>query len=306
MKLLKLLMSLLGICLLSIGILLYILHDASQSIVSGEIVNQISEQMNEPMLSSLESVGVSGEILEKAEQYLPQSIKEGLKKHTDDDISAKIDDVKEQLLESEELKQLTTTYSAAVLDGVIDGNRAMPDVDEDLKQLAKTYVPKLSTVIHIPLSEKQAEQISTHVVVKLNLRAQLNELTGKLHNRLSKNQLLALKAIRLIQKEAIQWVALGFMVFGIFLTAIGSQSTIKWTGCVGIAAIVCAAILWFGCEFLSNMLTAKLEGYSELLVSFSDGLFTAVQEKAASLCILGFGCFGSYGIITKLKQYQKH
>ena len=109
MKLLKLLVSLLGICLLSIGILLYILHDASQSILSGEIVNQISAYMNEAMLSSLESVGVSSEMLEKAEQYLPQNIKESLKKHTDDDIGTKVADIQKQLLESEELKQLTTT-----------------------------------------------------------------------------------------------------------------------------------------------------------------------------------------------------
>ena len=122
MKLLKLLVSLLGICLLSIGILLYILHDASQSILSGEIINQISAYMNEAMLSSLESVGVSSEMLEKAEQYLPQNIKESLKKHTDDDIGTKVADIQKQLLESEELKQLTTTYSAAVLDGIVNGS----------------------------------------------------------------------------------------------------------------------------------------------------------------------------------------
>lgn len=306
MKLLKLLMSLFGICLLSIGILLYILHDASQSIVSSEIVNQISAQMNEAMLSSLESVGVSSELLEKAEQYLPQNIKDGLKKHTDDEIGTKVADVKEQLLASEELKQITATYSTAVLDGIIDGNDAMPDVDEDLKKLARSYAPKLSEAVHIPISEKQVEQISTRVSEKLNLRAKLNELTGRLHAQLSEKQLFALKAVRLIQGEAIQWVALGFMVFGIFLIAMGSQSALKWTGCVGIAAIVCAAFLWLGCEFLSDMLTERLQGYGDLLVSFSDGLFAAVQDKAFSLGVFGFGCFGGYGIISKLKHYQKH
>lgn len=306
MKLLKLLVSLLGICLLSIGILLYILHDASQSILSGEIINQISAYMNEAMLSSLESVGVSSEMLEKAEQYLPQNIKESLKKHTDDDIGTKVADIQKQLLESEELKQLTTTYSAAVLDGIVNGNHTMPDVDEDLKKIAKSYVPKLSDAVHIPISEKQIEQISTRVSEKLNLRSKLNELTGTLHARLSEKQLFAFKAVRLIQGEAIQWVVLGFMVFGIFLIAVGSQSARKWIGCVGIAAIVCAAFLWFGCEFLSDMLTERLQGYGDLLISFGDGLFAAVQDKAASLCIFGCGCFGGYGIISKLKQYQKH
>lgn len=306
MKILKVLANLCGVCFLCIGILLYIVHDASQNIISGEIVNQISSRMSDILASSLESIGVDSSLITKAEQYLPQNIKNEIKDHTGDEAETKIDEIKEELISSSKIKDLSNLYMAAMLDGVIEGKAEMPDIDQDVKQIAKQYIPKLSSAIHIPISEEQTEMISDRLVEKIDLQTSVSTLIESIHGHLSDKQIQALKFIRLIQGERAQWIALGFLVIGLFLVVIGTQSAVKWTWYVGASAILCGILLWLGCQMIQSALYGQLQGNADLVVSFSDGLFDAMQGKGITLCIFGFGCFGGYGIVHQIKKYANH
>lgn len=305
MKLLKILANILGVGCLCIGILLYVAHDATQNLVSGEVVNLISNQMNSMLISSLESMGVNDTLIEKAEQYLPKGIQDKVNQHIDSDIEAKLDDIKDELINSEELQTISNTYTEALLEGVITGNSVMPDTQQDLKDLSKEYIPKLSSAVNIPISPKQAEQISERMIEKVDLQESLNSVTQGIHMRLSNNQIQGLKIMKWIQGESMQWIALGFLVIGLFLIVIGTQSAVKWTWYVGAAAILCGAFLWLAALMLQGVLADQLQEYGELVRSFSDGLFDTVKDKGTALCILGFGCFGGYGILYNIKKYAK-
>lgn len=305
MKGLKILANICGVCFLCIGILLYVVHDASRNIVTGEVVDQISAQMNDMLLSSLDSFGVDNSLIEKAEQYLPQGIKDEIANHPVDGINDKIDEVKAELANSDEIKAISNTYMTAVLDGVIDGNVEMPDIDQDIKELSKAYIPKISSAVQIPISEEQAEQISDRLTSKVNLQDSVSGLVNNVHMHLSDQQIQVFKVIRIIQTDSIQWLALGCLVIGFFLIIIGTQSAVKWTWYVGAAAILCGLLMWFGCQMLQWMLQSQLQDFQEIILSFSDGLIDAVKLKGTALCVFGFGCFGSYGILYQLKKYVK-
>lgn len=305
MKGLKILANICGVCFLCIGILLYVVHDASRNIVTGEVVDQISAQMNDMLLSSLDSFGVDNSLIEKAEQYLPQGIKDEIANHPVDGINDKIDEVKAELANSDEIKAISNTYMTAVLDGVIDGNVEMPDIDQDIKELSKAYIPKISSAVQIPISEEQAEQISDRLTSKVNLQDSVSGLVNNVHMHLSDQQIQVFKVIRIIQTDSIQWLALGCLVIGFFLIIIGTQSAVKWTWYVGAAAILCGFLMWFGCQMLQWMLQSQLQDFQEIILSFSDGLIDAVKLKGTALCVFGFGCFGSYGILYQLKKYVK-
>lgn len=305
MKGLKILANICGVCFLCIGILLYVVHDASRNIVTGEVVDQISEQMNDMLLSSLDSFGVDNSLIEKAEQYLPQGIKDEIANHPVDGINDKIDEVKAELANSDEIKAISNTYMTAVLDGVIDGNVEMPDIDQDIKELSKAYIPKILSAVQISISEEQAEQISDRLTSKVNLQDSVSGLVNNVHMHLSDQQIQVFKVIRIIQTDSIQWLALGCLVIGFFLIIIGTQSAVKWTWYVGAAAILCGLLMWFGCQMIQWTLQRQLQDFHEIIVSFSDGLFDAVKLKGTALCVFGFGCFGSYGVLYQLKKYLK-
>lgn len=305
MRLFKVLAKICGVCFLCIGILLYIVHDTSQNVISKEIVNEISEQMNDVLLSSLESMGISSELLQKAEQYLPQKLKDGIKNPMSGDAENSVEKVKAQLLESEELQNLSNTYLTAILDGIIDGSTALSDINTETKKLTRTFIPKLTTVMNITVNEHQIEQISDRMVDKLDLQTRLTDITEQIHEQLSDKQILALKAVRIIQGETAQWLALGFMVIGLFLIIITTQSAIKWTWYAGAAAIICGILLWGGALFVERLLEVQLQAQGGIITALCDGLFTAVRDKGISLCLVGFGCFGGYGFIRQLIKYQK-
>lgn len=305
MKGLKILANICGVCFLCVGILLYVIHDTSRNIVTGEVVDQISAQMNNMLLSSLDSLNVDNSLIEKAEQYLPQGIKDEIANHHVDGIDDKIDEIKAELANSDELKAISDTYMTAVLDGVIDGNVEMPDIDQDLKELSKEYIPKVSSAIQIPISEEQAEQISDRLISKVNLQDSVSKLVNNVHMHLSDQQIQVFNLIRIIQTESIQWLALGCLVIGFFLIIIGTQSAVKWTWYVGTAAILCGLLMWVGCQMLQWMLQSQLQDFQEIILSFSDGLIDTVKLKGTALCVFGFGCFGSYGILYQLKKYVK-
>lgn len=305
MRLFKVLANICGVCFLCIGILLYIVHDTSQNVISKEILNEISEQMNDVLLSSLESMGISSELLQKAEQYLPQKLKDGIKNPMSGDVENSVEKVKEQLLESEELQNLSNTYLTAVLDGIVDGSSALSDINTETKKLTRTFIPKLTTVMNISVNEHQIEHISDRMVDKLDLQTRLTVITEQIHEQLSDKQILALKAVRIIQGETAQWLALGFMVIGLFLIIITTQSAIKWTWYSGAAAILCGILLWGGALFVERLLEVQLQAQGGIITALCDGLFTAVRDKGISLCLVGFGCFGGYGFIRQLIKYQK-
>jgi len=293
-----------GTLLLCIGIMFYIIHDASQNIVSGKIVDQLIEQMSDVMLSSLSSSGLHTEAIQQLTQYLPQNIEDEINEHVLDDKRAEIDAIKKQMLESDELQALSHTYLEAVLNGVIDGAAGMPDVNADAERLSNEYLPKLSQAVGITVNDDVMHQISKQLINKIDLQAALTGTVQKMNTTLSDQQKHALRIVRFLQSEAALYLAVACLVIGLVLIVACTKSAVKWSCYVGIAAILCGLVIFGAGKAAVILLQDNLQGHSGIIASFGEGIFDSICQNGIRLLLLGIGALGGFGLVKTIKKYM--
>ncbi len=304
MKLLRLCGKVSGTLLLCIGIMVYIIHDASQNIVSGKIVDQLIEQMSDVMLSSLPSSGLPAEAIQQLTQYLPQNIEAEINEHALGDKHAEIEAIKEQMLESDELQALSHTYLEAVLTGVIDGADSMPDVNADAERLSNEYIPKLSQAVGITVNDDVMHQLSKQLINKIDLQAALTGTVQKMNTTLSAQQKNALRLVRFLQSQTALYLAVGCLVIGMVLIVVCTKSAVKWSCYVGIAAILCGLVIFGAGKTAVMLLQDYLQGHGGIIISFGEGIFDTVCQNGINLLLLGIGCLGGFGLIKTIKKYM--
>ena len=229
MKLGKISASVFSCILLSFGLCLYALNGMISDLIRDGIVDVVVDHMVASSLDSVLPDGMDSSFLDQAKGELAGVLS--------NEIKDQIQGVKQEMMESDKLQEMSSDYIDALLDELIEGNAQWPSVSADINELAQEYVPKLADTLGVEIAQERITQISQGIGEYLDSNDLLHELSQGIGVRLDDTQKDALRFIRLFHNGSLQWLAIVSMIVGSVLLYLALRNVLKWLCWGGITLI---------------------------------------------------------------------
>ncbi|MCI8541516.1 MAG: hypothetical protein HFE67_08435 [Erysipelotrichaceae bacterium] len=298
MKLGKLSASVFSCILLSFGLCLYALNEMISDLIRDGIVDVVVDHMVASSLDSVLPDGMDSSFLDQAKGELAGVLS--------NEIKDQIQGVKQEMMESDKLQEMSSDYIDALLDELIEGNAQWPNVSADINELAQEYVPKLADTLGVEIAQERITQISQGIGEYLDSNDLLHELSQGIGVRLDDTQKDALRFIRLFHNGSLQWLAIVSMIVGSVLLYLALRNVLKWLCWGGITLIgngvmfmaIAKLIPWFW-QMSSD---PQIEGIYHVGEAVMARLFTA----GLMLIGVGFCMVIGYRVTKFLRDQLNH
>ena len=298
MKLGKLSASVFSCILLSFGLCLYALNGMISDLIRDGIVDVVVDHMVASSLDSVLPDGMDSSFLDQAKGELAGVLS--------NEIKDQIQGVKQEMMESDKLQEMSSDYIDALLDELIEGNAQWPSVSADINELAQEYVPKLADTLGVEIAQERITQISQGIGEYLDSNDLLHELSQGIGVRLDDTQKDALRFIRLFHNGSLQWLAIVSMIVGSVLLYFALRNVLKWLCWGGITLIgngvmfmaIAKLIPWFW----QMSLDPQIEGIYRVGEAVTGRLFTA----GLMLIGVGFCMVIGYRVTKFLRDQLNH
>ncbi|MCI9311830.1 MAG: hypothetical protein HFE68_00525 [Erysipelotrichaceae bacterium] len=298
MKLGKLSASVFSCILLSFGLCLYALNEMISDLIRDGIVDVVVDHMVASSLDSVLPDGMDSSFLDQAKGELAGVLS--------NEIKDQIQGVKQEMMESDKLQEMSSDYIDALLDELIEGNAQWPNVSADINELAQEYVPKLADTLGVEIAQERITQISQGIGEYLDSNDLLHELSQGIGVRLDDTQKDALRFIRLFHNGSLQWLAIVSMIVGSVLLYLALRNVLKWLCWGGITLIgngvmfmaIAKLIPWFW----QMSLDPQIEGIYRVGEAVMARLFTA----GLMLIGVGFCMVIGYRVAKFLRDQLNH
>ncbi len=298
MKLGKLSASVFSCILLSFGLCLYALNGMISDLIRDGIVDVVVDHMVASSLDSVLPDGMDSSFLDQAKGELAGVLS--------NEIKDQIQGVKQEMMESDKLQEMSSDYIDALLDELIEGNAQWPSVSADINELAQEYVPKLADTLGVEIAQERITQISQGIGEYLDSNDLLHELSQGIGVRLDDTQKDALRFIRLFHNGSLQWLAIVSMIVGSVLLYLALRNVLKWLCWGGITLIgngvmfmaIAKLIPWFW----QMSLDPQIEGIYRVGEAVTGRLFTA----GLMLIGVGFCMVIGYRVTKFLRDQLNH
>ncbi len=217
MKLLKGVGGIFSCILLSAGILLFVIQDISSHIVLDSVVDAIVDRMVAASLNQVLPEGL------QENSFFTQTSEE-LAGPLSAEIKEQIDAVKTEMMSSQSLQDISKKYIDALLEKLIDGDAQLPDVSDEIENLAQEYVPRLSQTLGVEVSSDRITQISDAIKKRVDINGLFEELTQHMQLKLSPTQKHVLQLIRFFNHGSLIWLSVAIMIIACVLLLISERS----------------------------------------------------------------------------------
>lgn len=312
MKVIKGLGCVIACVLMCAGLAMYAIHEASNKIVTEDIVSKVVDEMTNTALAQLNDVSnyIPSDVQDQIDQVtsqLPEDMQEQVNAHLNDALpeaaQEKLEDVKADIANDGTLNEMTQKYMDSILSGVIDGESELPDVNKDMQDLAQSYVPKISEATGIEISDEQVQRITNEISERVDLQGVMNDAVEKLNTSLSPAQKQVLSGVRFVQSGPVFMVSLACMIAGIVLVILCTLHPLKWMLYAGGCALVSGLALFAGSKIAESMINAKLAQLGDTFASIGDGVFTSLFQSGIWFCAGGVILLVLYALFTFVKQH---
>lgn len=281
--------------LLSAGILLSVIQDIADRVVSDTIADVVVDRMVSASLHRvLPDALADNALLSQFSEELSDPLREQIK----DQLHA----LKSEMMVSEYLQNMSGETIDAMLGTLIEEKAVLPDVNDDMRHLARAFAPQLSQTLGITITEEQMTQITDAIAKQMDVNGLFEELTARIGWKLTPTQKDILRLLRFLNNGSLLWLAKAIIIIACVGLLINKRSLLLWFSHVGVTAMICG-IVFMGCGKIIVLLRHKTSNAPiELLSSVGSEMMDLLFWEGISIFTIGIVAVLMYGAGNAIKQ----